>query len=140
MATGYPDGEGRKSNVYLAPAWSAKQGTDKNFRGAANNKAWSESAFVKHTVTAGKTLYVTGLSGASHAQAAANFDHFLHVRVFLHDETNDIYKVELGGNGGAHIDLSKPIPFAAGVLVGAYCTNYANIACDLKVTFWGYEI
>ncbi len=126
--------------VYLQPEWSAKVGVDKNFRTVGGNKAWGENASLDYVVTAGKTLYITGIAYGSVAAQAVNFDRFLYVKGFIYNVTADAYLAEAGGVGGGNITFPKPLAIPGGETVRFMVYNYSDTTCTLAVTAWGYEV
>lgn len=140
MAKGYPDFEGEKSGLYLKPEWSAKEGTDKNFIANDDALIFGEGATVTYLVPAGKSLYITQVSTSLVAPLVANSGNNQICRALVYDQTDNVVKWCLGGNGGAGMAFSKPIVIPTGHTVWFTCYNFsANTAWGVVVAS-GYEV
>ena len=126
--------------VYLQPEWAALQGVDKNLAGLDASAIYGEALNVDYTVTAGKTLYITGVTCFIYALAAADYDHFLYVVLNIINTTTTVVLGRLGGIGGCGIMYDKPLVILAGQVLRAQAINFSNITCVLGLTAWGYEI
>jgi hypothetical protein len=126
--------------VYLQPDWQVKAGTYKNFYATGSAKTGGQLIYVSYTVTTGKTLYITGFSFAMTATTITDYDHHLYVQGYLYDSTAGTFFAFSAGLGGSVASLTQPIAFTSGHLFQAIITNFSNIACEMKVNAWGYEI
>lgn len=140
MASGYPDYEGQKSKLYSGADWAAIQATDKNFYNGDVNEVFNGAVAVVYAVPSGKTLYITGISTAGFASAAADYDHFLYSEAFIYNATTATVLATKTGVGGAFMQFSKPIVIDGGDTVWLRVRNKANITCDIYLTAWGYEL
>lgn len=126
--------------VYLQPEWAAKGGADKNFYGVNPNQPIDGSAVIEYTVPAGKTLFLSGAGCGMRAYAAADYDHFLYVRLTISDVTDEETLAEFGGLGGVAISLNKPVVIPGGHDLNVIAFNGANVNCNIEVSAWGYEV
>jgi len=128
--------------VHTEAEFETKQEKDKNFLGDEACQVYGGYANNIYTVPPGKTLYITGISWGSHANAAADYDHFLYTYGFIRDNTPlpVVLKAALGGIGFGSIPFTRPIAIEASHQVEFRIYNLANVTCDLRVTAWGYEV
>lgn len=140
MASGYPDGEGRKSKVWLKPEWSAVDATDKNFYKFTNNIAVAGSNDDDYAVPAGVTLYIVFLAVHGFATNAADKDlmQICDVRLLIAVPLELLAVV--GGNGGAQTLFSKPVPIEGGLTARFSVDNRSNHAMSIGYTALGYEV
>jgi hypothetical protein len=139
MASGYPDYEGGKQRVYLAPEWAAKEAVDKSFYATRAGATFGQApVLASWTVTTGKTLYICGLAFSIYASAVANADLPQIGQAYIMDGTSgDIYAT-IGGNGGGSAIFSKPVVIPGDHSFAFPVVCQANHACDINVTVWGY--
>lgn len=118
--------------------FSAQAGADLTYQCSGSNKTYGQGATVTHTVTAGKTLYITSASMGIWAYAAAGADLPQHGMLEIKGDATII--LDDGGDGGFGVAFPTPLKFAAGVVfsLGVYCM--ANHACNISATANGYEI
>ena len=140
MANGYPDYEGGKRRLYLTPEWAAEFGVDKSFSGLGANQAPGAGISAIYNVPAGKTLYIVSMEIASFATNAADADNNQIVRGRIHDDTAAVWKVAIGGNGGAQSVFSRVIKITAGHMITYDCNNNSNHNCDLWLSVEAYEV
>jgi hypothetical protein len=126
--------------VYLRPEWAAKEAEDKNFHLGIVDKASGAGALGTYTVPAGKTLYICGLSWYLYAHAAADRDKDQVGAAVLNDQDADTYPVNLGGHGGAGMNLNKPMTVPAGNRFRYGLYNFSNHNATGILNAWGYEI
>ncbi len=138
MARGYPDFEGGKRGLYLIGEWAAKEGIDKNLWAAAAGKTFGQNVQLTYTVTTGKVLQVVGITYASYANAAADGDNNQICVAQLWIGASN--KIQTGGNGGGQVPLRKPLEVAGGLVLNAFCINYANHTTDMFIGITGYEV
>ena len=143
--TDYPDYEGPKQKIYLAPEWSALTGDDKNFVEAeVALAAFGSNAGFTYVPTEGKTLYLTAVGFTLRANAGASADlpqiGFLTIRWNHGGGAYTVY-CHIGGNGGAFVNLPKPVAIerqSGNLEFRIY--NYSNHACIGTVSAYAYEI
>ena len=133
----YPDYSGVKVNVYLVPDWAAREGIDKNLSADDNNVATGGTLTLSYAVAAGKELTVYALGSTIVATLAADRDKAQHFRTRI--EKGAAVLANHGGDGGAYVNLTKPIVYAAGETLVVILTNYANHNCNLDVCVQAVE-
>jgi len=126
--------------VYLQPEWAAKTGIDKDFHADADNVASGSGISLNYTVPAGKTLYITHVTGVCRAYDLANGDLNQIGYIDLREATVPRKLISLGGNGGAGISLAKPIVFTQNQQLFCFMINVSNHSCTLRVDCGGYEV
>jgi len=134
------DIDAQSVGVYLQTEWETKEGHDKNFRSSGTSKNWGGNTYFEYEVPAGKTLYITGVSYAIFPDAAADYDHHLHFWLEMYQLLPLNRYVDIGGEGGGAIMLTKPIVIPHGKAVQGKITNKSNVSCTVVVCAWGYEI
>ena len=140
MAHGRPDFSSTAVDVVLRPEWAAKEGTDKKFRIYGSNKTYGLGAELEYGIPSGKTLYITGLSFSIYASGAADADLNQIGRCYLYISPLTTPKVVIGGNGGGIGLLNTPLVFKAGETLVLGVTSWANHACEIFTSAWGYEV
>lgn len=138
MATGYPDFEGGKRNLYLVPTWAAEEGLDKTFVNSAAAQGWGGFTILNYTVPAGKTLYIVGFSFYELVDAAADYDHFLHVIAQI--QVGGVTRLVTGGLTGRTVLLPVPFVVVATAAFQALAVNRSNVTCTIGLSAWGYEV
>ncbi len=133
-----PDGQGLTVDLMLRPEWSAVEGIDKDMNASDATLAFGETAGITYVVPVGKRLYITDLSGALYAAAAANADLNQICAVWL--SVGLTLKGVNGGNGGASLSPKKPWVATAGQTVTAFLYSFANHSCSGTITLSGYEV
>ncbi len=126
--------------IYLQPEWAALQGDDKNFSVGASNQTRGNGASASYTVTAGKTLYISGASFWIYANLAADSDKNQMGLAWLYNNTDLIYLATLGGNGGGGLSFPKPLVIPSEKEFKYFVLNRSNHNCDMYMSAWGYEI
>lgn len=137
------DHQDQNKGMYLQPEWAAKEGTDKNFTATVQNKTRDQYTYVTYQVPSGKTLYVTGVSFWIYSNAAADYDHFFYGSLVFKEGPWDepgTHKGYGGGVGGGILPFTKPIEIVASEYATAMIYNRSNVAANLAVSFWGYEL
>lgn len=134
------DIEAQSVGVYLQPDWSALQGTDKNFNALSSDLATGLYTSVEYDVPGAKTLYITHIAGWSTGYLHSDRDKNQMMAVAIYDEDAGDYLFFKGGNGGAGMDMSKPVVIPGGHNAWFMCFNFANHNCDLRVSAGGYEL
>ncbi len=135
-----PDGSPTAVDVVLRPEWAAVEKIDKNIyfvSGIINVGAFDFSTYV---VTAGKTLYICGLSWGLNACVASDRDLNQMGMVQLRDNTTGVTFTILGGNGGHGIVYSKPHTIPSAHSLRWYIVNASNHTCWGEIAIWGYEV
>ncbi len=114
----------------------AGQGVEKTV--SFTNVTFGNAGTATYTVTAGKTLYITDVSFAIWANAAASGDlnQMGDVAILV---GSTVYFI-MGGNGGGMVVLPRPLIFAAGTVVILGVDVRANHACNGFAQFHGYEL
>jgi hypothetical protein len=140
MAKGYPDYEGDKQRVYLAPEWAAKEAVDKNFLAYLASGDFGDGPNIDYTVPADKTLFITQVGWSCLAAIAANGELNQMCSLLVYNATTVTFVWDVGGNGGGSSIFNKPITVTTGQRVIIYCTNKSNHACEMYVTAGGYEV
>ena len=128
----------QKVGIYLQPEWAALQGLDKNFKADNDNATWAQQAIINYTVTAGKNLYICGVSWLSIPLQDTDYDHFFNTKCTV--GTSAAVIVSSGGLNGGSVTLPRPAVIPGETAMIAYVANYANFACYICVTLWGYEL
>lgn len=123
--------------VALTGDWAAKKGTDKNFIGYATNQARGSYVNATYTVTTGKTLFISAITGSCCAYNEADADLPQICLLVLLSQGSAVDHI--GGNGGAGISFPKPFAIPSGGLFEIRCYNETNHVCDLRVTANGWE-
>ncbi|MBU2249583.1 MAG: hypothetical protein KKD77_22745 [Gammaproteobacteria bacterium] len=134
------DIEAQSIGVQLQPDWQTLQGNQKYFRVSGASVTSGNVAATNYEVPTGKTLYVTHIGGACHADAAANRDLPQICYMALAEVNSSILRVELGGDGGGFHTFPTPIKFVAGEIMRYQIWNFANHDCNIYMTVGGYEI
>ena len=135
------DIEAQSVGIFLQPDWQAKEGNDKNFRAADVNTNWGDGVGPIYQVPTGKTLYITGMSGAIIPTASTDYDHFHYCRevIYKHvDGGNPL--AEIGGVGGVSIQFTKPITFQSEEKMALLLTNHSGVECSIYASCWGFEL
>ncbi|GAH78071.1 unnamed protein product, partial [marine sediment metagenome] len=122
--------EGGKSKTFTVAEWAAFESTDKDFRAFGNNKAWGAGASIFYTPPAGKTLYITQVTGRTLSTLQEDADNNQICSLSLQDFTAGILKLDIGGNGGAGFPLYKPLVIPGGNLMVINFDNLANHNCS----------
>lgn len=117
--------------IHDEPQWETLQGKDKDIAGSVATESAVEDSVVAYTVTAGKTLYITGISFKV-GGGVYNWE------LRLTDGGTAIFY--LGGSGGDSVEFVRPKAISAGVQVVIYGTHYAGAAKTMYATISGYEI
>lgn len=137
---GAPAYKGKKVDVVLRPEWAAVGGVDVSRTLVATDTGFGEFALDFWNVTAGKTLYITQVSFAAMASAVANADLPQVAELRLKDNTLGLWRLFLGGNGGAAVSLSKPLVFPSGDAVQFTLYGWANHDININGNIQGYEL
>lgn len=116
------------------------EGANKYYRGFANGVGYGETCSVEYAIPADKTFYVCGMAAEQNAAAAADYDHFLYVKVEVQNLTDGIYLATMAGIGGAGLIFPKPLKIAGGKTMKFWGVNMSNISCNIVVLGWGYEV
>lgn len=140
MARGYPDYSGGNVNLYLLPEWAIAEGNGKAFWASGTNKVRGGSAYVDHTVTEDKVLYVTSWSIYSLATLDADGDKNQIVNGYITEIIGSTYYGSIGGNGGANTIFVPALRFTYGQTVRFIVFNQANHNCAITLAARGYEI
>jgi len=137
MARGRPDFSPTAADVVLRPEWAAEESTDKDLY-ASQVLTPATSVSVTYVVPAGKKLFITQISISLFAAVVA-----------VDGESNQIvrgyvtvdgdYKVDIGGNGGAGLSLSKPAIATAGQTLVGTVENWSNHNTYGSISINGYE-
>lgn len=124
--------------VKIEGEWQSYQGNWKYIQAYYGSLPAGGSYYQGYTVPAGKALYVTGMGGAWHSTALANYDHFMRGTVNL--IKNSSYLAMLGGESGCGITFPTPIKVTAGENIKIYGQNFSNVNEYHWVCWWGYEV
>ncbi len=139
MASGYPDFEGDKQKVYLAPEWAAKETKDKNI------DKWGTLAvdgftYATYAVPTGKTVFITGMAFSAYGTDIIDRDLPQIAVVSLWISSGTHPDAEIGGNGGGSIVFAKPMVATAGQIIWLYIYNRAGHGLTINGQWWGYEV
>jgi hypothetical protein len=120
--------------------WSPQQGEQKYFQASAGGIAYSYGGQTYYTVPTGKTLYLTHLTFAIWAAAAADGDKdqigYCHIR----NHTDSTTLTAIGGHGGGGVPFPTALKVSAGKVLELKIINYANHAVNAWASCGGYEI
>jgi hypothetical protein len=140
MTRGYPDFEGNKWALYLIDQFAAKTGVDKTMSASEVNQARDFGPVITYTVPAGKTLYITQLSGSARSTAAADAEKIHAIQGILFDSGTFDQYLNPGGQSGFTVALPQPIVFNAGHTLLYTVVNGSNHNVDIQITLGGYEV
>lgn len=140
MARGYPDYEGDKQAIYLAPEWATKEGFERAFYQQSLNVAPLGGNILAYAVPAGVTLYLTQFGFLSRATLVADRDNNQMTDIFILDFTAVATLVVMGGNGGGFGMLPSYSKIPGGHNLQIQVHNFANHNCDLWLFAAGYEV
>ena len=139
MARGRPDFSPTAVDVILRPEWAAVEATDKNLGAFGSSLAWEAGISVNYAVPAGKTLYITQLSGHSYAQAAADADLNQMMGIGITYGGPPVTLWYAGGNGGSGMAFPKPLVLSAGETMHLFGVSFANHEVSMDIVACGYE-
>ncbi|GAH90745.1 unnamed protein product [marine sediment metagenome] len=126
--------------VYLMPAWAALVGVNKNFLGGILNVGFGSGTTVAYIVPASKVLYITQFALRATASVPANGDLNQFVVGSITEFPSGATLLYLGGNGGAAMTFSTPIPINDGHEVRFFVACQANHNLNVWVSAGGYEV
>lgn len=138
MSSGYPDYEGQKQRVYLTPDWAALVGKEKIFASAEGPYTWGQSISLTYLVPTGKALYIWDAEASSHASTSTDYDHHLYVQLVMNNGSG--WSVSRQGLASAKSVSAGPLVVDAGETFTAAAYNWANVAVELTLSIWAYEV
>jgi hypothetical protein len=122
------------------PTWSAINAQDKNIITVGSDLGYAETAYTDYQVTAGKTLFLCGMSFSVIASAVGDAEKPQYANVYLRNQTDGVDLAYLGGDCGGSVIFQKPVKVVATKHVRAWCVCACNHDVNIILTTWGYEI
>jgi len=135
------DFKAQSVGVYAQPEWATKEGIQKSDSIFGDEIAEEGSPYSDYTVTTGKTLYITQLSGMLVPSPPVDVPDIDPMAVGITDITASIEYFRVGGDGGCGMALPSPIKIPGGHTVRLYAYNCAPYTVSIISAWWvGYEI
>ena len=133
-----PDGQGLISNLIMSAEWAAREAKDKNFLEGDLNLASGGDVTFDYVVPSGKKLYITHFAFSIAHSEVGSEDHNQIGYAYL--AKGIIPYVQIGGNGGAGLALSKPFVVSAGSTFRLAGRNKTDHECHMVLTAGGFEV
>lgn len=130
--------EPQAQGLLLMPEWSAKKGTDKDLY-ASQILTPGTGVSVTYVIPTGKCLFITQISVSLFAAVVAT-DGEKNQIVRGYVTVDGDYKVDIGGNGGAGMSMSKPSVATAGQTIVGMVENWSYHVAYGSISINGYEV